>query len=84
MLYIGFLSNIVEGPLFPKFAAPSFSQPIPSTDDIRAFFSKAYPATGADLAKLLFWSFIAGFSERFVPQIIERSQTDAVNAKKSG
>ena len=24
------------------------------------------------MAKLLFWSFVAGFSERFVPQIINR------------
>src|SRR5262245_17465882 len=39
VMYIAFLSNIVEGPLFPKFAAPSFSQPIPSTDDLRAFFA---------------------------------------------
>jgi hypothetical protein len=82
LLYIGFLSNIIEGPLFPKFVGPPFSQPIPSTDDVRAFLAQTYPATGADLAKLLFWSFVAGFSERFVPQIIERTQTDA-NEKKN-
>jgi hypothetical protein len=76
MMYIGFLSNIVEGPLFPKFASPPFSQPVASTDDIRAFFARTYPASGSDLAKLLFWSFVAGFSERLVPQIIERSQTE--------
>jgi hypothetical protein len=31
---------------------------------------KTYPLTGPDLAKLIFWSFVAGFAERFVPQII--------------
>lgn len=75
VLYLGFLSNIVEGPLFPHFAGPAFSQPIPSTQDISNFFSQTYPATGADLTKLLFWSFVAGFSERFVPQILDQSQT---------
>jgi hypothetical protein len=74
VLYLGFLSNIVEGPLFPRFAGPSFSQPIPSTADVAAFFAKTYPATGADLTKLLFWSFLAGFSERFVPQILDKAQ----------
>ena len=34
--------------------------------------TKTYPSTGPDLAKLLFWSFVAGFSERFVPQIITK------------
>jgi len=75
VLYLGFLSNIVQGPLFPSFAGPSFSQPIPTSKDIAAFFGQTYPATGADLAKLLFWSFVAGFSERFVPQILDNAQT---------
>ena len=81
VLYVGFLSNIVEGPLFPKFAGPAFSQPLPTTSDLRAFFSQTYPATGADLAKLIFWSFVAGFSERFVPQILETSQKDSEEKK---
>ena len=32
--------------------------------------TKTYQLTGQDLAKFQFWSFVAGFSERFVPQII--------------
>lgn len=74
VLYLGFLSKVIEGSLFPHFASPPFSEPIPTTEDIKNFFSQTYPATGADLAKLLFWSFVAGFSERFVPQIIDRSE----------
>jgi len=81
VLYVAFLSNIVEGPLFPKFVGPPFSQPIPTTSDLRAFFSQTYPASGADLAKFIFWSFVAGFSERFVPQIIETSQKDSEEKK---
>ncbi|HYX25181.1 MAG TPA: hypothetical protein VFC23_13590 [Thermoanaerobaculia bacterium] len=75
VLYITFLSNIVQGPLFPVFASPTFSKPSPSTEDLRRFFLQTYPATGADLAKLLFWTFVAGFSERFVPQLIDKTQT---------
>jgi hypothetical protein len=75
VLYLGFLSNIVEGPLFPHFAGPAFTQPIPLSQDVAAFFTQTYPATGPDLTKLLFWSFVAGFSERFVPQILDSAQT---------
>jgi len=81
ILYVCFLSNIVEGPLFPKFASPAFTQPLPTTNDVRAFLQQTYPASGADLAKLVFWSFVAGFSERFVPQIIEKTQRESEEKK---
>lgn len=84
VLYLGFLSNIVESPLFPHFASPAFSQPIPSTQDVAAFFAKTYPATGTDLTKLLFWSFIAGFSERFVPQILDTVQARGSSGSDGG
>lgn len=35
-----------------------------------------------DVAKLIFWCFVAGFSERFVPQIIERTQQDSDRESK--
>jgi hypothetical protein len=76
LLFVAFLGNIVEGQLFPKFAYPAFTQPMPTHEDIRAFLSNIDPASGADLAKLIFWSFVAGFSERFVPQIIEDKERD--------
>ncbi len=71
VLYLLFLSGIVDSFLFPDFAIPEFEgRPIPTTDDLRRFFVETYPASGEDFAKLGFWSFVAGFSERFVPQII--------------
>jgi hypothetical protein len=75
VLYVAFLSGVVEGPLFPKFFIPAFSVPTPTTTDIARFFSRTYPRSGTELSKLLFWSFVAGFSERFVPQLIDKSQT---------
>ena len=75
VLYLCFLSKIVEGPLFPHFAGPPFTEPVPTTDDVRNFLAQTYPSSGGDLAKLLFWSFVSGFSGRFVPQIIGRAET---------
>jgi hypothetical protein len=69
VLYVAFLSQIVTGEVFPRFWIPAFHAP-PTTADVQAFFAETYPVSGADMAKLLFWSLVAGFSERFIPQII--------------
>ena len=75
VLYVGFLSQIVTGALFPLFAIPPFHKP-PTAEDVQVFFNTTYPVSGADLAKLLFWCFVAGFSERFIPQIIGKASSD--------
>jgi hypothetical protein len=72
VLYVGFLSEVVSGKLFPSFYVPPFANP-PTHDDVARFLSETLPATGPDLAKLLFWCFVAGFSERFIPQIIGKA-----------
>ena len=71
VLYILFLGGLIQGHLFPSFYIPAFASP-PSTGDIVGFLGKTYPAQGSDVAKLIFWSFVAGFSERLVPQIIHK------------
>ncbi|WP_440941237.1 hypothetical protein [Immundisolibacter sp.] len=77
LLYALFLGGLVQGHLFPGFYVPAFGDP-PTTADLVRFLTTAYPSQGADLAKLVFWSFVAGFSERFVPQIIHSiTQQDA-------
>ena len=70
VLYCLFLSEIISGSLFPNFYIPAAVNSKPDTPFMIDVFTKTYPATGQDLAKFLFWSFVAGFSERFVPQII--------------
>ncbi|MDF1817943.1 MAG: hypothetical protein P1U54_04845 [Immundisolibacteraceae bacterium] len=69
VLYVLLLAGLIQGHLFPAFYIPRFDVP-PTSENIAAFLTETYPAQGADLAKLIFWSFVAGFSERFVPQII--------------
>ena len=72
VLYLAFLGDIVRGALFPQFYIPQFSVP-PSTQDMKNLFTATFPASGVDLAKLIFWAFVAGFSERLVPQIIGKT-----------
>jgi hypothetical protein len=72
VLYVGLLSKIVVGDLFPAFYIPAFHSP-PIRQDIQLFLSETSPATGPDVAKLLFWCFLAGFSERLIPQIISNT-----------
>ncbi len=77
VLMIMFLSEIMTGPMFPAFRHPELDHGNLVASHVR-WFSETFPETGTDIAKLLFWSFVAGFSERFVPQIIRRTQDDAV------
>jgi hypothetical protein len=72
VLYVIFLSGIVSGHVFPEFSFPPRPDSGPDTTYIFDVLSKTYPNSGEDLAKFLFWSFVAGFSERFVPQIISK------------
>lgn len=72
VLYCLFLSGIVTGDLFPAFYMPLPANNQPDTAFMIALFTETYPEDGESFAKFLFWSFVAGFSERFVPQIITK------------
>jgi hypothetical protein len=78
MLMLMFISGILEGALFPKYAHPPIDQ-----EHLVARFAQwltaTFPKTGPDIAKLLFWSFVAGFSERLVPQIIRKTTDKTEN-----
>ncbi len=82
VLYCIFLSGIVSGDLFPDFYIPKPPEAGPDKNFMFELFTKTYPSTGKDFAKFLFWSFVAGFSERFVPQIITKV-TSSVTEQKS-
>ena len=76
LLYLLFLSGLMAGDLFPKFQADDAAADV---RNFRAIFSQhgvAYP----DYAKLLFWAFVAGFSERLVVDIISRFEREATAA----
>jgi len=73
VLMILFLSGILEGAMFPRYTHSTIHH-----EELVVSFAQwlntTFPKSGPDIAKLLFWAFVAGFSERLVPQII-RSAT---------
>jgi len=72
VLYVMFASGLLQGDLFPKF---DFSNGIP-------IYGFAVELNGLDQAKLLIWSFLAGFAEKFVPDRLDELSKRGDDAKK--
>ena len=71
VLYCMLLSGIVAGQVFPAFFIPAAPDTGPDTAFMTSVLTQTYPKTGPDLAKFIFWSFVAGFSERFVLNFVD-------------
>lgn len=69
VLYAIFAGGLVEGALFPRFNETKVNTPF-----FHEFMEKGL-ATHGDLAKALVWAFIAGFSERLVPDFLRTFET---------
>ena len=77
ILYMLFTGTFLTGNVFPEIATPA--EEMKDGLPFGAFATSTGPATGIDFSKLLVWSFIAGFAERFVPDALSR-----IVATKSG
>jgi hypothetical protein len=75
VLYAMFAAGVVTGAIFPAIYAGPGPDAMTHVMDLRTFLRSAGPASGADLAKLIVWSFVAGFAERFVPDVLTRLAT---------
>lgn len=91
VLYSLFASGLITGALFPAFdgGTADFGTPHPlsvaageitadSQNLLRRFFKGIYPKTNMDGVKVVFWSFLAGYSERFVPNILDKMAAQAM------
>lgn len=68
-LYMIFIAGFISGDLFPRFVKTTI-QDGGQYVNMKEFVTKVDPESYKDVAKILVWSFIAGFSEKFVPNLI--------------
>jgi hypothetical protein len=80
LLYILFISGLVEGDLFPRFEADA---DVSRGDDSNSLMAlvRVHAASYEDYAKLVFWSFLGGYSEKFVTNIISRFESTQSDGK---
>ena len=72
MLYLIFAAGLLKGDLFPEFSCTAEG----ACNDFHGFVANWSPKGPAANAKAIVWGFIAGFSERFVPDILNRLGSD--------
>lgn len=74
IVYFFLLSGVIGGALIPKFAEMSFDQfshPSPGREGITPL---RLVLPNAQLALLVVWTFLSGFSERLVPSVLKSSE----------
>lgn len=74
VLYLIFLSGLLRGDMFPEFVSLSADK----TTGFPTIFEQYGKYGFSDYAKLLVWAFIAGFSEKFVTNVLGRFEGAAV------
>lgn len=71
-LYLIFAAGLMRGDMFPSFDLSPLN---PRADAFENFVWNWQPTAPTDYAKALVWSFVSGFSERFVPDLLTRFST---------
>ena len=80
--YLLFISGLLAGDLFPHFKPDAVLNPAaPKSTGLEVIF--AIHGNASDYGKMLFWCFIAGFSERFATDIISRFENQSSDKDKT-
>ncbi|UTW10255.1 hypothetical protein [Marinobacterium rhizophilum] len=74
ILYVVFASEIVVGPFFPGFSCKLGEG---NCIEFQQFLTSWSPTDAQNHAKAIVWGFVAGFSERFVPDILNKVSRDS-------
>jgi hypothetical protein len=80
-LYLVFMSGLISGDLFPRFTVTTVGDGGAYTGMVD-FMTKVKPEAHKDVAKILVWSFIAGYSETFVPNLISQLTSSAEGERR--
>lgn len=75
VIFAIFTGRMISGSLFPNIVG--MSVPAGTMLPLVDFLGGTGPETVADYGKLLVWAFVAGFAERFVPDVLDRFVADA-------
>ncbi len=78
VLYLVFIGKLLEGALFPSISCEP-NQVCTTLMDIMNFY---VPSKPEDYGKVLVWSFVSGFSERLVPDVMQGLVTKEQAAAK--
>ncbi len=77
VVYLLFISHLLQGNLFPTFVP---DHPGPSQDGFKTLF-EVHCEEPSEYAKIMFWSFVAGFSEKFATNVIGQFQSTDTQKK---
>jgi hypothetical protein len=75
VVYFFLHAKLVSGELFPDFQAVGLQQSGPTSADAATSLAMRLIFPNAQLALVVVWSFLAGFSERLVPSILKSTET---------
>ena len=79
LLYVLFISGMVQGSLFPNFIKPVC---VIGENPLRWILTTTTVASAEDFGKMLVWSFAAGFSERLVPNFLGKLSLETTEGNK--
>jgi hypothetical protein len=75
VVYFFLHAKLISGELFPDFQAVGLQQSGPTSADAATSLAMRLIFPNAQLALVVVWSFLAGFSERLVPSILKSTET---------